>query len=197
MLVYWGLDGLEPNWRLTAVKRGLVRRYPALYLRCLPFQSCSVRMYICINSSELRTFLVCSIGPHAIAAYDFEAAEEDELGFFKDDIIVLLEKGVSCVAPDGRRSVRELSRFSSRGAVVFLLWVVMLATERARLVVHIAEEAAHPAGLRLCRHLPVDDDWYRGRNPNGQEGIFPKDFVEIVKDVGAAPAMARYVAGLM
>jgi hypothetical protein len=34
-------------------------------------------------------------GPHAIAQFDFEAEEADELAFFKDDVIVLLEKSVS------------------------------------------------------------------------------------------------------
>lgn len=38
--------------------------------------------------------IMATAGPHAIAQFDFEAEESDELQFFKDDVIVLLEKSV-------------------------------------------------------------------------------------------------------
>jgi hypothetical protein len=40
----------------------------------------------------------------------------------------------------------------------------------------------------------VDDQWYRGRKVNGEEGIFPISFVEKVNKIKSCCALHQYAA---
>ena len=124
--------------------------------------------------------------PYAIAVFDFEAQEGDELSFFKDERIVLLEKGTPLSVAHKSGSACALCRLFFARALRRRISSRLVST---RLV-----GARRPYSNTRTPARAVDAEWYRGRTPDGNEGIFPKDFVEVKVDIpeGGAPA-GRYV----
>lgn len=134
--------------------------------------------------------------PHAIALYDFEAQDKDDLSFKTEDVIILTKKVDAdwyigrCRSKEGMfpaqfvRIVRDITEerkesVSSGGSD---------SISGPRCIAKFDyqsdnwDDLSFPDGAVIKLVERVDSDWLKGEY-NGQTGLFPQGYVDVIEDI--------------